>query len=92
MITYCGWNSYATWRVNLEMIDGLDLREMGWHKLYKVELADYLKGYCINILEQAGESLALDYAMAFIAEVDWREIAEHMIDTYAEEEGEEEDA
>jgi hypothetical protein len=92
MITYCGWNSYATWRVNLEIFEDLDLREMGWHKLHKVELADCLKEYVEEMLEmqvegkQGGMPLVFHYAMAFIEEVDWREIAEHMIDTYAEEE------
>ena len=94
MSNYNGWTNYATWRVNLEIFDGFDPREMDWHKLDKVELADCLKEYVSEILCGQGSfnSLALDYALAFIAEVDWREIAEHMIDTYAEEEGEEEDA
>lgn len=96
MSNYNGWTNYATWRVNLEMIDGIEPCEMGWHRLDKFDLADCLKEYVEEILEmqvegkQGGMSLVFSYAMAFLSDVNWREIAEHMIITYAEEE--EEDA
>lgn len=91
MTNYNGWTNYATWRVNLEIFDGLDPREMGWHKLDKFDLADCLKEYVSEILCGQGSfnSLALDYALAFIDDVNWCEIAAHMIEAYAEE-GEEE--
>lgn len=67
---YNGWTNYATWRVNLEMFDcdshdGFD--------------ADYFKGLAIEILEAdcPQESLAFDYAMAFLDDVNWHEIAEN---------------
>ena len=31
--SYNGWRNYETWRVNLEVFDGMDVREMGWHHL-----------------------------------------------------------
>ena len=98
MSDYNGWTNYATWRVNLEMIDGLDPREMGWHRLDKYDLADCLKEYVEEMLEmqvegkQGGMSLVFSYAMAFVSDVNWVEIARHMIAAYAEDEGEEEDA
>jgi hypothetical protein len=85
MITYNGWTNYATWRVNLEMIDGIEPSKMGWHKLDRFDLADCLKEYCIQMLEEMGDTLVLSYALAFLSDVNWREIAEHMIITYAEE-------
>jgi len=82
--TYNGWTNYATWRVNLELIDGLDPRDMGWRRLNRSDLADALKEYVEETLEsqQAHGTLALDYALAFIADVDWREIADAMIKSY----------
>lgn len=83
--TYNGWRNYATWRVNLEVFDGMDPREMGWQRLDKYELGEALKDYANEVLEcNAGEGLALDYARAFISDVDWFEIARHMIDAYAD--------
>jgi len=92
-MSYNGWTNYATWRVNLEMIDGLDPRDMGWQRLDKYDLADALKDYCHEILEcDAKEGLALDYARAFISDVNWREISESMIENYDLYQEQEEDA
>jgi len=87
-IPYNGWANYETWRVNLEMIDGLNPIDMGWKSLDRYELANVLKEFCVEILESetahkgASVSLALSYALAFLDMVDWFEIAEHMIDAY----------
>lgn len=83
--TYNGWTNYATWRVNLEIFDGLDLRDMGWHKLDKYDLAAALKEYANEIIEMgAEEGLALDYARAFISDVDWYDISRSMREIYAD--------
>lgn len=88
MAEYNGWTNYATWRVNLEIFDGLNPSEMGWHKLDKFDLADCLKEYVQEILGEGcrNEGLVFDYALAFISCVNWREIAGHMLEEYAEEE------
>jgi len=93
MSTYNGWTNYETWRVNLEMIDGINPHEMGWNKPYAYELGECLKDYCNEMLEcDAKEGLALDYARAFLDNVNWREIAKHMIEAYdLKEEKEEEE-
>ena len=66
--TYNGWTNYATWRVNLEMFDGFEEPNM--------EADDY-KLLAIEHLEADGTAgLAFDYAMAFIDDVNWHEIAE----------------
>lgn len=81
--TYNGWTNYATWRVNLEIFDGIDPSDMGWQRLDTYELSQALKEYAHEILEiDAKEGLALDYARAFISDVNWYAIAEAMRETY----------
>jgi hypothetical protein len=91
MTRYNGWTNYATWRVNLEMIDGLDPDDLMTDAKDAYDLGQYFKEYCIDMLEacdpsskRTTESLALSYALAFISDVNWREIAEHMIEAYPE--------
>ena len=92
--TYNGWTNYATWRVNLEMFDGINPRDMGWHRMDKYDLGVVLMDYADEILSiDAKEGLALDYARAFLSDVNWREIADMMLSEYAsEDETETEDA
>jgi hypothetical protein len=85
MTNYNGWTNYATWRINLEIFDGIDPSEMGWHKLDNIDLARALETYAHEILEMnAREGLALDYARAFLADVNWHEIADAMRDAFAD--------
>jgi hypothetical protein len=90
MTDYNGWTNYATWRVNLEMIDGLEPDDLMTDAKDAYDLGQYFKEYCIDMLEaetadrpaSSGISLVLSYAMAFLEDVNWREIAKHMIDAY----------
>ena len=85
MTNYNGWTNYATWRVNLEIFDGIDPSEMDWHKLDKYDLAATLKEYANELIEMtAGEGLALDYARAFLQDVEWYEIGDAMRDAFAD--------
>lgn len=78
--TYNGWTNYATWRVNLEIFDGMSADDMGWARMDRWELAPVLKDYAEEVIEQtAPEGLARDYAMAFIDDVNYREIADRLI-------------
>jgi len=71
---YNGWTNYATWRVNLEIFDGLYSDADG-----EKVTAESCKDYAEEVLfSDAGEGLALDYARAFIASVNWHEIADHL--------------
>jgi hypothetical protein len=80
---YNGWTNYATWRVNLEIFDGLDPREMGWARLDHSDLKDAILEYANELIEMdVREGLALDYARAFLADVNWWEIAQHLIDDH----------
>ena len=67
---YNGWTNYATWRVNLEIFDGLYSDADG-----EKVTAESCKDYAEDVLSENGEGLALDYARAFIAGVNWQEIA-----------------
>ena len=73
--TYNGWTNYATWRVNLEVFDGGD-----WQGMTARDFKDLAEEH----IESQSEGLARDYALAFLADVNWYEIAEH----YATEEEE----
>lgn len=66
--TYNGWTNYATWRINLELFDG---SEGPWDHHSAREFAEEI------IYSTTTEGVARDYALAFIADVDWYEIASH---------------
>ena len=70
---YNGWTNYATWRVNLEIFDGL-CSDMDDEKA----TAEGCKDYAEAVVSESGEGLALDYAMAFLDDVDWQSIADHL--------------
>lgn len=72
---YNGWTNYATWRVNLEILSDMD-----WYETEYVD-ADYLKSLVEDVVfSQHEESLMADYANAFLSEVNYHEIAEHILE------------
>lgn len=83
--TYNGWTNYATWRVRLEMFDGLCPYDItGKNDPYLDDLRDALKELAEQVIvDTSMEGLARDYALSFLSEVNWHEIAEHMIEDYA---------
>ena len=77
--THNGWTNYATRRVNLEIFDGMDLAEWNLDRFDIFELADWLKEYAGEVIEQTSTpGLARDYALAFLADVNWGELARAM--------------
>jgi len=76
---YNGWTNYATWRVNLEIFDG---SESPWDHHSAKEFAEEI------IYSSTPEGLARDYALAFLFDVNWGEIAEHYQDEETETEEE----
>lgn len=69
--TYNGWANYATWRIALEIWDcfktdypvtGEEIEEQTW---------EYIN-------PDGEQSLLVDYAYQFLADVNWDEIAEHI--------------
>ena len=75
MKTYNGWTNYATWSINLEMLDGYEHTQSDAYDLSN-EIQEYVVSY---IDETTPDGLAKDYALAFISEVNWYEIAQHLI-------------
>ena len=81
--TYNGWSNYATWRINLEMIDGGAIydEEQTFDNVY--ELSQYLKDYCEEQMYNYDINepcIVIDYALAFLSDVNWYEIAQHIAD------------
>jgi len=67
--TYNGWTNYATWRINLEF--GLSNGAFDYD-------ANQFQNYVEELLEMNCENgQTLSYALAFIDDVNWEEIAEH---------------
>ena len=93
-IEHNGWTNYPTWRINLEIIDDLDTDH--WTDFIEDNRGSDMLTYNLgqNIREYVEEKfyaecttekdLIYSYALAFIADVNWSEIAEHIIDTYRE--------
>lgn len=88
--TYNGWTNYATWRVNIEIFDGQDAKDLGIEKMHGHDAGQCLKSYAEEIIQQDcwtidgdhGKGITLDYAMAFLSNVNWCEIAKHLLDDY----------
>lgn len=83
--SYNGWSNYATWRINLEIVDGIQWSadEVTFEDVSS--LREYIKDQVETcVLEQgdARQSLVLDYAQAFLAEVNYHEIAEKVAEDH----------
>jgi glycine betaine/choline ABC-type transport system substrate-binding protein len=77
-----GWTNYATWRVNLEIIDGINFVKEDFvtdeNTLTLSDLAEHLKSIAEDVVTEQDtlQGLAVDYALAFMSDVNWYEIAE----------------
>ena len=86
MSTYNGWTNYETWRVNLEMLDGMSCEDFGLRideddiDSSSRELASGLESYCVELVEMDGKGFALDLALSFLNKVNFEEIARHMVE------------
>ena len=86
--SYNGWTNYETWRIQLEVIDGMTLQDFGFdlHEVDTDETAD-VESLAENVEQFVDESIlgsvpngmARDLAESFLDRVDWMEIAEHLI-------------
>jgi hypothetical protein len=87
MSEYNGWANYETWRIQLEVVDGMtledfgyDLRDVDANEVTGTEnLAMAVEMYVCEIIESQASGFALDLAQSFLAQVDWAEIADHLI-------------
>lgn len=74
---YNGWTNYETWRVNLEIFDGMDLEDHEVDAGFHDGVAEYLKDTAEELVVGEATGLAKSYALAFMANVNWHEIAKH---------------
>lgn len=84
-MSYNGWSNYETWRVRLEMVDGMSLEDFGvdsTETVYAKHLGEIVESFCHDIIEEQASGLALDLALSFLNKVDWTEIAEHLIEDH----------
>jgi hypothetical protein len=89
---YNGWTNYPTWRVNLELLsdycDSLESERQTFSSAY--DLAQELRRYTEGIIsgEEYGRDdekdpcvrMAVDYALSFVSDVNYDEIAAHYPD------------
>jgi hypothetical protein len=87
---YNGWTNYATWRINLEIFDQWELGDFwGYEDIDPKDvdvqaLGEDMKDYVQQLIDEQSpsDSITNSYANAFINEVNWQEIAKHMVDAY----------
>tara|TARA_R100001510_G_C7634260_1_gene192692 strand:+ start:1059 stop:1367 length:309 start_codon:yes stop_codon:yes gene_type:complete len=95
MERYNGWANYATWRVNLELIDdnwdywSVSLEEMEGEDEADIQytLTQEIEEYVQQVMDanDPGDdmsNLIRSYADAFLADVSYYEIAKHLIEQY----------
>ena len=86
--TYNGWSNYATWRINLEIIDNKPWDEEELDMLSAETLEDYVEDavfeqYSGNMgMNHHQNHLVEDYARAFLDDVNYQEILESILYNY----------
>jgi hypothetical protein len=96
--TYNGWagkgtraSAYATWRVALELCDPDNIGDNWEGKPSHGELADYIWDMCTEYVTEEdhnAEHIATQYALAFLEDVDWHEIADNILSDWPEDDDE----
>lgn len=78
-----GWTNYATWRVQLEYFADRELDDFtGGRLLPFTDLYALLRDHVEEIIDIGADpgSLVHGWANAFIDEVNWSEIADHLLE------------
>lgn len=78
-----GWSNYETWRVRLEFFDGIDFTEdkglyntiYDFSEALKSRVEDYMS-------DSTDDTLVIGWANAFVANVNFREIAQSINENY----------
>tara|TARA_R110002060_G_scaffold77685_1_gene89469 strand:+ start:693 stop:977 length:285 start_codon:yes stop_codon:yes gene_type:complete len=79
--TYNGWSNYPTWRINLEILGDIDWAEEEIEILTEEMLEDYVENVVFENNGITGHlGLMEDYARAFLANVNYREILESLLE------------
>ncbi len=75
-----GWSNYATWRINMEIFSDLDYTDL-FDEFPNVEmLEDYVEYIVFDHYGNMG--LMEDYARAFLSNVNYHEIYDHIRENY----------
>ena len=74
--TYNGWTNYITWKVNLELLDGLTAKDLFGRKCEPDEIQDYVEDLTYDQCQP--RSFSRSCVLSFLSEVNWHEIAEHL--------------
>ena len=77
---YNGWSNYATWRINLELFSDINVTDY----FDELPTTEMLEEYVENVVfDYAGHfGLVEDYARAFLNNVNYYEILEHIRENY----------
>ena len=77
---YNGWSNYATWRVNLEIFSDMEVTDY----FDELPTAEMLEDYIENVVFDHSGNMGLmeDYARAFLNNVNYYEILEHIKENY----------
>ena len=83
MTRHKGYANAATWRVKTDVFNDFDLDDWCLDMLDTAELAGWMRDHVREIIEEdAGEGIARVYAVLFLADVDWAELAQTARDEY----------
>ena len=66
---YNGWTNYETWKINLEFFDGHDYEDDVDYGFVKDEVENFIN-------DSEGNETVKGWALSFVSEVDWQEIAD----------------
>jgi len=77
---YNGWSNYATWRINLELFSDMDYKDYFDEFPDTEALEDYVENVVFDYSGDFG--LVEDYARAFLNNVNYHEILEHIRENY----------
>lgn len=81
---YNGWANYQTWRIALEWFDG-DMMDMFDYDQDAADLGTDLREFVeAHIEDIVKDAYVQGYVHYFLQNVDWQEIAEHLIENNEE--------
>ena len=77
---YNGWTNYATWRINLELFSDMNYTDY----FDELPTTEMLEDYVENVVFDHSGNMGLmeSYARAFLSNVNYYEILEHIRENY----------
>ena len=73
---YNGWTNYATWRVNLEIVEDIDLSDVDYE--FTASMIKEIVEDVVFSEHNFEWTLMKGYAQAFLDDVNYHEIAQHL--------------